>query len=44
MEIKEGWNMWEIAPKFDWKGLRENFIGDKILRVGELVETLIPVL
>ena len=19
MQIKEGWNMWEIAPKFDWK-------------------------
>ena len=19
MNIKEGWNMWEIAPKFDWK-------------------------
>ena len=40
MQIKEGWNMWEIAPKFDWKGLRENFIGDKIFRVGELVESV----
>ena len=40
MNIKEGWNMWEIAPKFDWKGLRENFIGDKIFRVGELVENI----
>ena len=40
MNIKEGWNMWEIAPKFDWKGLRENFIGDKIFRVGELVESV----
>lgn len=40
MNIKEGWNMWEIAPKFDWKGLRENFINDKIFRVGELVENV----
>jgi len=40
MQIKEGWNMWEIAPKFDWKGLRENFISDKIFRVGELVENI----
>jgi len=32
--------MWEIAPKFDWKGLRENFINDKIFRVGELVENV----
>ena len=29
MNIKEGWNLWEIAPKFDWKGLRENYIGEK---------------
>ena len=40
MNIKEGWNMWEIAPKFDWKGLRENFISDKIFRVGEFVENI----
>ena len=19
MNIKEGWNLWEIAPKFDWE-------------------------
>ena len=35
MNIKEGWNLWEIAPKFDWKGLRENYIGEKIFRVGQ---------
>ena len=40
MNIKEGWNMWEIAPKFDWKGLRENFINEKIFKVGELVENV----
>jgi len=40
MQIKEGWNMWEIAPKFDWKNLRENFINENIFRVGELVENI----
>ena len=40
MQIKEGWNMWEIAPKFDWKNLRENFINENIFRVGELVENV----
>ena len=40
MDIKEGWNLWEIAPKFDWKGLRENYIGEKIFRVGQMVENV----
>ena len=40
MNIKEGWNLWEIAPKFDWKGLRENYIGEKIFRVGQMVENV----
>ena len=40
MNIKEGWNLWEIAPKFDWKGLRENFVSENIYKVGELVENL----
>jgi len=40
MNIKEGWNLWEIAPKFDWQGLRENYIGEKIFRVGQLVENM----
>jgi len=40
MNIKEGWNLWEIAPKFDWKGLRENYIGEKIFRVGQIVENV----
>ena len=26
---KESWNLWEIAPKFDWKNLRENYIKGK---------------
>ena len=40
MDIKEGLNLWEIAPKFDWKGLRENYIGEKIFRVGQMVENV----
>ena len=40
MEIKEGWNMWEIAPKFDWKSLRENFVNKNIFNVGQVVENL----
>lgn len=40
MQIKEGWTLWEIAPKFDWKNLRENYISDKIFQIGQLVENL----
>ena len=40
MQIKEGWSLWEIAPKFDWINLRENYIQEKIYQVGQLVENL----
>tara|TARA_Y100001970_G_scaffold278972_1_gene385498 strand:- start:870 stop:2171 length:1302 start_codon:yes stop_codon:yes gene_type:complete len=40
MKIEEGWNLWEIAPKFDWKNLRENYIKKKIFNIGQLVENL----
>ena len=40
MNIKEGWSLWEIAPKFDWQGLRENYIQEKIYRVGQMVENM----
>ena len=40
MKIEEGWNMWEIAPKFDWRGLRENYINEKIFNIGQLVENI----
>jgi len=40
MNIKEGWNLWEIAPLFDWKNLREHFVGKKIYQVGDFVENL----
>ena len=32
--------LWEIAPKFDWEGLRENYIGEKVYQIGQLVENL----
>jgi hypothetical protein len=31
---------WEVAPKFDWKGLREHYISGDIFNVGSLVESL----
>ena len=37
---KEGWNLWEIAPKFDWKNLRENYVTGKIFKINQLVENL----
>ena len=40
MQIKEGWSLWEIAPKFDWKNLRENYIQEKIYKVGQMVENV----
>ena len=40
MNIKEGWSLWEIAPKFDWKNLRENYISENIFQIGSLVENM----
>ncbi|MFZ9353877.1 MAG: cytidyltransferase [Candidatus Nanopelagicales bacterium] len=40
MQIKEGWSIWEIAPKFDWMNLRENYINGDIFKTGQLVENL----
>jgi hypothetical protein len=40
MNVSEGWNLWEIAPKFDWKNLRENYVTGKIFKVDQLVENL----
>ena len=36
----ESWNLWEIAPKFDWKNLRENYIKGNIFKIDQLVENL----
>jgi len=32
--------MWEIAPKCDPKGLREQYVNEKIFRIGDVVENL----
>jgi phosphopantetheine adenylyltransferase len=40
VEIEEDWNMWEIAPKFDFQTLRENYVTQKIFQIGQLVENL----
>jgi len=40
MSVKEGWDIWEIAPKFDFKNLREHYLQESIFRIGELVENL----
>ena len=40
MKVNEGWSLWEIAPKFDWKNLRENYVTEKIFQLGSLVENL----
>ena len=31
---------WQFAPKLDWKGLRENYVGGLIFKLGDLVENL----
>ena len=40
MKVAEGWNLWEIAPKFDWRNLREHYVTGKIFNVNSLVENL----
>ena len=37
---KEVAEMWEIAPKFDTKGLREQYVNGLIYRIGDVVESL----
>ncbi len=38
--VKESIDLWEIAPRDDQRGLRENYIKKKIFNVGDLVESL----
>ena len=40
MNVTEGWNLWEITPKFDWKNLRENYVTGKIFNLDQIVESL----
>ena len=36
-EVKE---LWQIAPRYDQQGLRENYIRQKVFRMGDVVESL----
>jgi hypothetical protein len=38
MKIEEGTELWRIAPKLDWRNLRENYIKENIFRLGQLVQ------
>ena len=33
---QEGYNIWEIAPKFDLQGLRETYVNDEIYHINEM--------
>jgi hypothetical protein len=37
---KEGYSLWEIAPKYDITNLRENYLMGKIYKIGDIVENL----
>lgn len=37
---KESFALWEIAPKYDMKNLRENYIRGKIFKIGDKVQNL----
>jgi len=37
---KESFALWEIAPKYDMKNLRENYVRGKIFNLGDKVENL----
>ena len=40
MNVEEGWALWQIAPKFDWKNLRENYVTGKIFKINQMVENI----
>jgi nicotinic acid mononucleotide adenylyltransferase len=40
MNIEEGYELWEVSPKCDIKNLRENYLAEKIYKIGEWVENL----
>ena len=37
---KESYSLWEIAPKYDMKNLRENYVRGEIFKIGDIVENL----
>jgi len=39
-KVKESYELWEIAPKEDQRGLRENYVQGLIYKIGDIVESL----
>ena len=39
-KVKESYDLWEIAPRDDSKGLRENYVQGLIYKIGDIVESL----
>ena len=39
-DMKEFWNIWEIAPKYDLENLRESYVAKNIFNIGDKVENL----
>ena len=39
-KVKESIDLWEIAPRYDQRGLREQYVRKKIFNIGDLVENL----
>jgi hypothetical protein len=37
---KESYSLWEIAPKYDQKTLRENYIRGRVFKIGDIIENL----
>jgi len=39
-KVEESYELWEIAPKYDPRGLREQYVNKKIFNIGDIVESL----
>ena len=39
-KVEESLDLWEIAPRYDQRGLREQYVKKKIFNIGDLVENL----
>jgi len=39
-KVEESYELWEIAPKYDPRGLRDQYVNKKIFNIGDIVESL----
>ena len=39
-KVSEGYSLWEIAPRLDPRGLRDQYVNKKIFNIGDFVESL----